>query len=339
MGVGLSREDWARAALVALAEEGLAAVAVDPLARRLGATKGSFYWHFANRDALIAMALELWEQRDTTEVIAAIDALADPHERLAALARFAFGEAARGTDPHAGVLAAASDPRVAPTLERVTRARLTTLERLYRDAGLDEADARRHARLAYALYVGTIDLCRAAPGELRSDSDVEAEIDLMVAATSPRATGLPRPRSYHGSRRGLEIGFSRSHLSAATATRVASATRSSLGVASFCGRVERTASTIGLRLGGQMTAMSLREPYWPWPLLSPTFQPRGTPARMSLSPVPLVSSQCASSARFSRESVSLMATLRRSAASARGLLVSRRSPGSAALRAVSRMLL
>jgi AcrR family transcriptional regulator len=194
MGVGLSREDWAQAALVALAEEGLGAVAIDPLARRLGATKGSFYWHFANRDELIATALELWEQRDTTEVIAAIDALSDPHERLTTLARLAFGEAARGTDPHAGVLAAASDPRVAPVLQRVTRARLATLERLYSDAGLDKAAARRHARLAYALYLGTIDLRRAAPGRRRSASDIEADIEHMVEAARPRGTGRPRSR-------------------------------------------------------------------------------------------------------------------------------------------------
>jgi AcrR family transcriptional regulator len=193
--VALSRDDWAQAALTALAEEGLAAVAIDPLARRLGATKGSFYWHFTNRDDLIGAALELWEQRDTTEVVAGLDALADPHDRLTALLRFALGQAAGGTDPHAGVLAAASDPRVAPVLERVTRARLSALERLYGDAGLDDAAARRHARLAYALYVGTIDLRRAAPGELRSDSELQADIELMVRAARPCGAERPQPRA------------------------------------------------------------------------------------------------------------------------------------------------
>ena len=42
----LSAEDWAQAALDLIAEQGVAAVAVEPLARRLGVTKGSFYWHF-----------------------------------------------------------------------------------------------------------------------------------------------------------------------------------------------------------------------------------------------------------------------------------------------------
>src|SRR5262249_59889731 len=45
----LSRQAWVDAALEALGEGGLASVAVVPLAERLGATKGSFYWHFRNR--------------------------------------------------------------------------------------------------------------------------------------------------------------------------------------------------------------------------------------------------------------------------------------------------
>ena len=140
--MGLSREDWTTAALDALAEVGLSAVAIDPLARRLGATKGSFYWHFSSRDELIAATLELWERRDTLDLVAALEAIPDPQERLVALARSAYGTAARGTDPQAGVLAAASDPRVGPVLERVTVARLASLERLFGDAGLGSGGGR-----------------------------------------------------------------------------------------------------------------------------------------------------------------------------------------------------
>ena len=46
----LSADDWAQAALEQIAEQGVAAVAVEPLARRLGVTKGSFYWHFPSRE-------------------------------------------------------------------------------------------------------------------------------------------------------------------------------------------------------------------------------------------------------------------------------------------------
>lgn len=48
-GNRLSADDWAQAALDLIAEQGVGAVAVEPLARRLGVTKGSFYWHFLAR--------------------------------------------------------------------------------------------------------------------------------------------------------------------------------------------------------------------------------------------------------------------------------------------------
>ena len=179
--MALSREDWTTAALDALAEVGLSAVAIDPLARRLGATKGSFYWHFSSRDELIAATLELWERRDTVELLAELEAIADPQERLVALARGAYGTAPAAPTPGRRARRA-SDPRVAPILERVTVARLAALERLFGDAGLEPAEAARRARLAYALYVGVIDLRRAAPSARLDEEEVEAEIELMVGA-------------------------------------------------------------------------------------------------------------------------------------------------------------
>jgi AcrR family transcriptional regulator len=70
----LSASDWTAAALDALAAGGLAAVAVEPLATRLGTTKGSFYWHFTNRDALLRAVLERWERTDTEDVITYVEA-------------------------------------------------------------------------------------------------------------------------------------------------------------------------------------------------------------------------------------------------------------------------
>src|SRR6266568_7036471 len=72
----LTRDDWIIAALGAIADGGLAAVGVEPLAARLGATKGSFYWHFENRDALLEAAIRRWEKETTTDVVADITAAA-----------------------------------------------------------------------------------------------------------------------------------------------------------------------------------------------------------------------------------------------------------------------
>ena len=70
----LSAEDWALAALDVIAEQGLAAVAVEPLARRLGVTKGSFYWHFPSREALLVAALERWEVMEQETVFGQLEA-------------------------------------------------------------------------------------------------------------------------------------------------------------------------------------------------------------------------------------------------------------------------
>jgi AcrR family transcriptional regulator len=184
MVMALSRTDWIEAALVALAEVGLRGVAVEPLARRLGATKGSFYWHFADRSELIDATLELWERRETTEVIERIEELEDPYQRLTALATRAYASAAGG-NAHAAVLAAASEPRVGEVLARVTRTRLAYLTRLYRELGRTPDDAARYARLAYALYLGVDELRRVPfdddPSGPALDELIELAVETMVS--------------------------------------------------------------------------------------------------------------------------------------------------------------
>src|SRR3546814_20124925 len=58
----LSAEDWAQAAHDLIAENGVAAVSVEPLARRRGVPKGSLYWHFQSRGAPLHAALRRWER-------------------------------------------------------------------------------------------------------------------------------------------------------------------------------------------------------------------------------------------------------------------------------------
>src|SRR5829696_7875137 len=87
----LKAEDWVGAARAAMAEGGVEAVAVEPLARRLGVTKGSFYWHFQSRDELLAAALGEWERTGTEGLIARLDEIEDPRRRLVAWAERVLG--------------------------------------------------------------------------------------------------------------------------------------------------------------------------------------------------------------------------------------------------------
>jgi AcrR family transcriptional regulator len=153
------------AALRALARGGVAAVAVEPLAAELGISRGSFYWHFTDRDALLASALALWEERATDDVLGALTAIADPRERLRALLAEAFGGGTiDGLEPT--LLAHSDHPVIAPVLARVTRRRLEALADLYAAIGLDRAVARRSAVVAYATYLGWFELRRSAADEV-----------------------------------------------------------------------------------------------------------------------------------------------------------------------------
>ena len=83
--IRLSAADWQQAALDALSEGGLQHIAIEMIAKRLGVTKGSFYWHFESRDALIQSALELWESQEQEQVFGKLDGLPDAQARLTAL--------------------------------------------------------------------------------------------------------------------------------------------------------------------------------------------------------------------------------------------------------------
>jgi AcrR family transcriptional regulator len=179
----LTRDDWTGAALDALAEGGMSGVAVDRLAKTLGATRGSFYWHFADRDDLIRAALERWERQNTTDLIPLLETVADPAARLARL----FGEVyEKRVDRVEMVLAAIADePHVAPVFARVTRARLDVLRRIFTDLGLpdDEADAR--AWLAYGFYIGHHQLDRSPERPSSRPERLDRIVDLL-ASPGPR---------------------------------------------------------------------------------------------------------------------------------------------------------
>jgi AcrR family transcriptional regulator len=160
----LSAQDWTDAALRALADGGVAAVRVDVLARGLDVTRGSFYWHFADRDALLRAALEQWERTVTAQVIERMENVADPLARFEQLVRAAFGaEAIPGLQP--AIMAHASHPVVEPVLRRVTARRIDFIAEIYQDLGLTPTAARRRAIICYATYLGWLDL-RRGPADI-----------------------------------------------------------------------------------------------------------------------------------------------------------------------------
>ncbi|MFF4550583.1 TetR/AcrR family transcriptional regulator [Streptomyces sp. NPDC001435] len=169
----LTADNWADAALAALAERGLAGVAVEPLAVRLG----------TNRDALVAATLARWEELSTERIIRAMDAAEpDPAARLSALLR---GATASAAEDHLEVrlLAAADHAEAAAALARVTERRVGYLARLFELLGFPPSEARRRGVLACTSYVGHAQLAHAVPGSVQADPAYLAAV--MAALLKP----------------------------------------------------------------------------------------------------------------------------------------------------------
>ena len=180
----LSAEDWAQAALDLIAEQGVAAVAVEPLARRLGVTKGSFSWHFPSRDALLQAALERWEAVEQEMVFGKLEAVSDPRERLRALFQLVAHEF-KSHIVYSELLKALDHPTVSPVIGRVSQRRFDWLAASFRQAGLSRTDAQHRARLAYAAYVGFLQLNMQLHQQRLQHDEFEGYVDHVMSTLIP----------------------------------------------------------------------------------------------------------------------------------------------------------
>lgn len=153
----LSADDWEREALILIAAKGIQGLAVEPLARRMGITKGSFYWHFSNRDALLEQTLAGWEKHDSRNLESSLGSIDQPRERLRDFFR-RVGREHLTHEVYRELCAAASHPIVRPVLKRVTDRRMSYLTTAYRELGFEGQAAENQARLAYSAYLGFLQL-------------------------------------------------------------------------------------------------------------------------------------------------------------------------------------
>jgi len=180
----LSAGDWEQQALVLIAEKGIRAVAIELLARRMGVTKGSFYWHFPNRDALLEQSLLRWEKHDEANLQASLGAIADPRERLRSFFRRS-GREQLTHDVYSSLLSAADHPKVEPLLEMVAERRMKRIEAAFGEIGFTPEEASHRARLTYSTYLGFLQLQRQHQAPQLSSEEFEAYMIHVIATLIP----------------------------------------------------------------------------------------------------------------------------------------------------------
>ena len=149
------RGAWVRAALQALAAGGPDAVRVEALAVDLGVSKGGFYWHFADRQALLAEMLDTWEKAGTEDIIARVESQpADPRAKLQRL--FELTSSPEGLAVELAVRDwSRRDGDVAERLRRIDNRRIGYIRSLFGPFCADENDVEVRSMLAYTLVIGS----------------------------------------------------------------------------------------------------------------------------------------------------------------------------------------
>jgi AcrR family transcriptional regulator len=173
-GNRLSVEDWVKAALNIMVDEGISGVKVQRLCEILGVTKGSFYWHFADLDAFLEELAKRWMEGSSqpediklgpnadgqSNLMLAMQAFVHPRNRKLVRAMREWAQ----RDEHAKEAVAAMD-----------RTMLELLRRTFADVGFNRKDSEMRAKILYYTGVGF-----AHVGPIGRDANTSDQLSFLL---------------------------------------------------------------------------------------------------------------------------------------------------------------
>lgn len=186
----LTRDDWLAAARKVLVTSSIDDVKIDRLARRMKVTRGSFYWHFDDRKALLDALLADWEANNRREIGLLATRLADAQPDLSELFRIWLSE-----DPSFPAFDMAirfwarKTAKVADVVRQIDEAWIGLLQRIFAANGVGEPESLVRARVIYFHQIGYY--------ALAIKETVEARVDLAPTYYAV-LTGSAPPQSLPG---------------------------------------------------------------------------------------------------------------------------------------------
>ena len=175
----LSRVEWLENALNAVSRTGGAKLRIDSLVKKVGVTKGSFYWHFKNRDDFVRSLIDYWHERYTLTVSDYLDDFeGSAEDKLRKLMEMVFVEQLTRHDLAVRSWAIA-EPKLQRLVKRTDDYRLNYLRRLFLGIGFDKdgADLRSRVFLGEAAWEAALFEKMARP---QREKKAKAFFDLLV---------------------------------------------------------------------------------------------------------------------------------------------------------------
>lgn len=183
----LERADWVRAALEMLCSTGIDSVRVETLAKRLRISKGSFYWHFKDREDLLEAILATWEARQSDWQSPDGARIRNAAENWANLLEVI-------SRPESGRLDLAifswarEDEKVRRSVSEVEKRRLAHLTRIFREIGFNPRQAEQWAGTVLLAYVGWVDRATRDAAFKDSGPDLATLLSRIILAASALAS-------------------------------------------------------------------------------------------------------------------------------------------------------
>ncbi|OBG88273.1 TetR family transcriptional regulator [Mycobacterium sp. E802] len=176
----LTADDWIQAGYALLASDGMRALKIERLCEQIGATRGSFYWHFTDMKGYRAALVASWNAflEEDRRSLAELEHL-PPRERLSRMMQALMG-------PQHWILERAmrewarSDDIAAANVRAADHRVLVAVTRAYSDHGFSPEDARLRAQATFATGIGMLHLMDSADAMATSDHH-ERFLDLMLA--------------------------------------------------------------------------------------------------------------------------------------------------------------
>ena len=180
----LGRQDWIDTGLKVLAKKGIEGIRVELLAKLMNVTKGSFYWHFKNREELLCALLQEWSNRDTDKIIEQLETTGgDASRKLLNLFELCVQD--DGQLEKAIRAWAANDPKAATVLAQVDQRRLDYTRDLFVQVGFTRFQAIVRARMVYYAAIGELTLDKNRINQDERLAEVRLQHAILTTKINP----------------------------------------------------------------------------------------------------------------------------------------------------------